>query len=153
MQWGTLEGELSWLLMQLIGKPPFPQHVIMGHLGLREKVQMMKSVGFHVQPSARWFSRLEKLINIINNRLRSERNRMIHDVWVFHHKPNMPMIRLGTRSKLKRPQARQRVVEVDVIPISAEEIWLLVTEINKTIASVRTLRIEFEQHASPDKSA
>jgi hypothetical protein len=138
------------MLLRLIGASM--RYEIIGHIDLREKIQIIKSVGFELQTSPRWFSKTEKLMNKIDLTLRPERNRMIHDMWIFHHDPKMPMVRFGTTPRLRRPQSRQRTQQRDNLPISDREIWHLTVEVDRAISEVVDLTMAFQRSASRKKS-
>jgi len=151
MAWGSLERDAGTLLLALIGTKFV--YEITGNIDFREKLSIIKSIAFETTPSEEWFGNLDKIIIEIDQNLRPERNRMIHDLWIHHYDKTQPMVRFGLTPKIRRPQARQRIQTRDILPISPEEIWALVLKIYHCISELRKLTTEFERAASSDKSA
>jgi hypothetical protein len=129
MFWGHLEGKINSIVIKLL-KTRNLHYQIVGHIGFREKLQIIKSVAFtstdYVSPTPteniEWFDKLEDIINFIDNELRPNRNRMIHDMWIGKSASDA-LIRFGFAPKLKRSQPRQRTLERDIVPVPAAEIW------------------------------
>ncbi|MGA7264382.1 MAG: hypothetical protein WA709_07980 [Stellaceae bacterium] len=116
MGWGSLERDIGTLLLKLIGTKFV--YEITGNMDFREKLAVIKSVGFEIMPSPEWFDELEQTTKEIDQKLRPERNRMIHDLWIFHFEKEKPMVRFGLTPKLRRPQSRRRVQTRDITDIA-----------------------------------
>jgi hypothetical protein len=151
MAWGSLERDIGTLMLKLI-RTTFV-YEITGNIDFREKLSIIKSIGFEIAPTSAWFEKLESTIIDIDQKLRPERNRMIHDLWIHHFDKTKPMVRFGLTPKLRRPQSRKRVQTRDILPISPEEIWRLVIKIYRGISEIRKLTTDFERASSPDRSA
>ena len=147
--WGLLEADIDVLLLRLIGTRFI--YEITGNVDFREKLAIIKAIGFEVHPAPRWFARLEAAVNQIDGKLRPERNRMIHDLWVFPNAQHQPMIRFGLTPKLRRPQSRQREQTRDILPVSPEEIWELVKSVARAAEDLRRLTVELPR-SSREKS-
>jgi hypothetical protein len=128
MLWGRLEELINVGVLRLL-RVRRVRYELVGHIDFREKIQIVKSVAFTLAPGTAWFDDIEKHLNFIDNELRPERNRMIHDLWWMQHKTHTSMVRFGSSPKLKRPQSRQKVLAHDMLPITAEEVWAFVARV------------------------
>src|SRR3546814_2313559 len=54
---------------------------IVNNMDMRDKIKGLLALGFLKKPSDDWYNELKTTINEIDNDLRPERNRMIHDSW------------------------------------------------------------------------
>jgi hypothetical protein len=137
--WGRLEESINDGVIKLSGVRRALRYELVGHVDFREKLQIIKSLAFAHAAHTVWFDALEKHINLIDNELRPERNRMIHDLWWLNTEAGEFMFRIGFAPKLKRPQARQRILERDLLPISAEEIWDFVMRVVHAFVDLQDL--------------
>ena|ERR1051325_2273963 len=157
MWWSSLEIDLDrsiMLLLQAEGlRPGGLHHEIVGHIDFREKLQILRSVAFRIKPTQKWFSDVDKLLNHIDNELRPERNRMIHDRWFYGH-PIIaePMVRRTASPRLRRPQSRQQVLEREAKRIAPEDIWRLCNAVRDAGFAIGALIDEIGLHdPSPQK--
>ena len=79
IHWAWLEFIAESVLMQLMGvRIDDPTgHCVAVNSDVRSKLAMIKSIGFLKRPSDDWFNRLEALVNKIDNKVRTDRNRVI----------------------------------------------------------------------------
>ena len=111
--------------------------IICHNIDFREKIQIVMGMAHYGKHSDEWFSTLQKTMNDIDNLIRPERNRMVHDHWIYE---NEQMRRKTLRPGFKKPQAFQLECSTDhVEPIEVDDIWRLVEDIEtsrgKLIAS------------------
>jgi hypothetical protein len=157
MFWGWLEAEINKIVIKLLETRNM-YYEIVGHIDFREKLQIIKSVAFaathNVIPAptenVEWFDRLEGIVNLIDNELRPNRNRMIHDMWIGKSGSD-ELVRFGFTPKLKIPQSRRRTLERDIVPISAAEIWTFCIRVRQAQNDLSELIGKIPRRASPDK--
>jgi len=86
-------------------------HITLSQMDLRLKIKSALALAHNIETplSPKYYDRVEKLLNHVDNVARPERNRYIHDYWSYED---------GTvrRSKLgavvRRPQARERTLDL-----------------------------------------
>jgi hypothetical protein len=105
MFWSRLELELTMFLSALMGSSDGRVTVIvLNNMGFREKVSAAMALGFHKKPSDDWFTDLQKTLNEIDNDLRPNRNRWVHD---FYLQAGDDVVKFTTKSAVYREQARK----------------------------------------------
>jgi hypothetical protein len=138
--WGHLEEHLDMLIKDLLfAEPPGnpasgnqwqAAQCVTANTDMRDKVQITLALGYLRRPDEIWFDKLKSCLDGIDNELRTQRNRMLHDIWI----PNQivpgnieNVLRVRTQgTKIRRPQAFQReLVTREEIPVTAAEIWKL----------------------------
>jgi hypothetical protein len=149
--WGQLELTLNMLLSSLLfadppGNPPTGDQVkisqcISANADIREKIRMALAIGYLRRPDDVWFEKLKEVLDRIDNELRPERNRVIHDVWMVSISGSEhDIIRRRIQTRVKRPQASQSTLETEQTTIvAADEIWALsdrIRDANSTVSVV-----------------
>ena len=126
--WGNLEVVIDSLLSKLIPLTNNPVAVVLCHnIDMREKLKIIDGLAFMKQPDNRWFSFLHEAINDIDNLIRPERNRMVHDHWLLREGR---VLRQRRQTVLKRPRSFQLEFHLDQLkPIDEDDIWRLVEDI------------------------
>lgn len=77
-------------------------------MDFREKLNALKIIGFQRKPSKAWFEELRKTIDYIDNDLRNQRNRYVHDYWLAS---SDKVAHVQHKTKLVRPQAREFAIQ------------------------------------------
>jgi hypothetical protein len=151
ISWSLLEDVVGDTLAELIPLEHEDGADIAGavnaNVDFRSKLQVLLAVGFVRKPGDNWFYELEHLINRIDNELRPERNRYVHDVWrIDLGEAQAEIVRITRGSKLKRPQAFQmELVTKTETPIIWEELESLSRRISEATSALLTLAREFSQ--------
>lgn len=113
MLWGRLETAVTILLDMLMDiSHRDTLNIILGVLDFRTKIQIAAPIAFSKKGNSAWFQKLQNELNSIDNDLRPERNRMIHDFW-YAGIDGEPARRLqlgarGQRPERPHPQAGHR---------------------------------------------
>jgi hypothetical protein len=126
--WGWLDSELAELIEVLspLESGDVSQSIVT-HIDMREKIKILRALGFIRKPSVEWFSDLKTTLDIIDDDLRNRRNRVTHDIWTGTHDT---ILRRTRHAKVIRPQARQQVLStVQEVSVKATEVWKLSNEI------------------------
>lgn len=112
------------------------------NIDFREKIQIAIALGHKRKCSNAWFENLLEQLNYIDNELRPERNRMVHDNWDW---AGPEIVRRQYATKLKRLQARQphtlTIEHVKAVPINT--IWELAYKIYDASAELSVLNVEY----------
>ncbi|MER8426509.1 hypothetical protein [Mesorhizobium sp. M1403] len=114
--------------------------VLLG-MDFRAKITTAKALAHHVdvEESADFYERLEELLNHIDNTLRTERNRYVHDTW---HIDGQSAIRSKIGAVVRKTQSHQR------------ELFLQSDRVFADIAEVRsfvsTLELAYDDLATLD---
>lgn len=138
--WAEIESEIDDLLRILT---PFPDHKISAsyaaNIDIRGKIQILLAVGFMKQRSKEWFDLLQRVLNIIDNELRSERNRNVHDAWIKHRGE---VLRHTKKTEFKKPQAFQLEFSTHRRKaIKTDDLWAFVRDLSDAIIELRILWI------------
>ncbi|MEQ9247644.1 MAG: hypothetical protein RLO21_16835, partial [Nitratireductor sp.] len=82
-------------------------HLTLASLDIRGKIVTAKALAHQIDEidSPGFYDRVEELLNYVDNELRPERNRYVHDNWSIAGSAAM---RMRLAPKITRPQARQR---------------------------------------------
>src|SRR3546814_18122916 len=84
---------------------------IVNNMDMRDKIKGLLALGFLKKPSDDWYNELKTTINEIDNDLRPERNRMIHD---SRHNTGAEAFRLTTYAEVSqtaRETCREKVCQ------------------------------------------
>ena len=146
--WSQLEARLDSFLAYLIGLEIGKiSESITANADMREKVQMIIALAFIQKRNVAWFERVKTLMDSIDNILRVERNRYIHDAWVIQAAKT---IRRTRGTKIKRPQAfKIELVTKEDVEIKPGQIWQLVVGIEAAVAAIARLTLERAMVRSP----
>jgi|SRR5579872_871440 len=139
--WAALEHEIDTFLDALIPlEAGQVSDSVVANIDFREKLRILLALGFIRKPNAGWFRRLERTVNHVDNGLRPERNRFVHDQW----RGLDPIVRRTKRTALVRPQARQ--IELRAFEdraIKPAEIWRLVNSVASAQVALKILEIGY----------
>lgn len=134
--WSELELYVTLFLIDLLDiEDKTSKNVIAGLLDFRAKLQTLLPMGFARKPSDDWYAGLEKAVNHIDNDLRPERNRMIHDTWTGPEEGSS--LRMQLSARVVNAQSRTKVLTLAVTKqVKAEDIGRLY---EKVIAATDTI--------------
>jgi hypothetical protein len=145
--WAALEHGVDSMLQTLTPlEPGKVSNSITANADIREKLRMLMAIGLVRKPSEGWFGKLRSIINEIDDELRPERNRHIHDLWMGFS----PVIRRTRKTSIKRPQSRQpfELTTYEEIPIEPAKIWALVNAISNAQVTLKLLESKFREQAA-----
>jgi hypothetical protein len=150
MSWSHLELDLTLLLHSLMGvSDPTVNNTILGVMGLREKIQALHTIGFKRAPSRQWYDSLSKTLTMIDNDLRPERNRMIHDFWITDIDGDLQRSRLNPR--VVNVKSRTKAVQLSVnAKITPELMSLLCSNIETASVAINLLNHDLNATPSPN---
>jgi hypothetical protein len=130
--WADLEVFTDSLLQVLIGVDGQQEtaQAVTTNMDLRAKTEIIKAVAYVKKPSDPWFKDVIGIIDDIDLRLRPERNRDIHDYWMYNHPEEGVTTRYTSRARLKTsPRGHHTLTTFQEKPIKPTEIWDLVHSI------------------------
>ena len=105
LAWSWLELEINAMLCTLMHPSDLETAAsVVNNMDMRDKFKALLAVGFVKKPSDEWYMELKTLVDQIDNDLRPERNRMVHDSW---HNAGDEAFRLTTYAKVSYVQARE----------------------------------------------
>jgi hypothetical protein len=127
--WSELELYVTLFLIDLLDiEDKTSKNVIAGLLDFRAKLQALPPMGFARRPSDTWYASLEKVVNHIDNDLRPERNRMIHDTWTGPTEGSS--LRMQLSAKVVNAQSRTKVLKLAVTKqVKSEDIGRLYEQV------------------------
>lgn len=137
--------EVSLLLSSLIKiEDSVVNNVLLSALDFRAKIQASMAIGFSKKPDDAWFDELQQELNEIDNDLRPERNRMIHDYWL-----QLPekVIRMQHIAKVIKDQRSKVLTLANNKPITVGEIIALTVRIAKASGKMTELRNRYSGSA------
>ena len=103
--WSRLEGTVDALLSVLMNLDDInASAAVIYNMDFRDKLKAARALGYLNKPTDDWYAELEKLINEIDNDLRPERNRMVHDICIDS---GDEIFRIANHAKVVREQARK----------------------------------------------
>jgi hypothetical protein len=130
MRWTFLEVMLDQLILALLSIDSDDTGVsLTSNIDFREKIQIALAVGLKKKLDEVWYDKLKELLDQIDNDLRLQRNRYVHDLWTLS---GTQIKKLQFKTSIKRPQARMPLelkTQHETI-VSPEEIWSLAEKIN-----------------------
>lgn len=146
MYWSELEMAISLLLSDLLRiEEAVPKNLILGALDFRSKLHMLLPLGFHRKPSDQWYADLNEHVNHIDNVLRPERNRIIHDYWIEMPGMDEPH-RMQFTGRVVNEQSRTKKLELATYkPFTEKDVGLLYVK----IIAARTRTFALRGHVAP----
>ena len=89
-----------------------PLHIALTNMDLRQRIATAKALASQAPTAnATFYDRLERLMNRVDNELRNERNRYVHDLWAIGD-DEKTIERFQQRTIVTRPQSRQRELSI-----------------------------------------
>jgi len=127
--WAELESDLNQMftMLTLLNQQGDAAEVVSLNIDMRQKIEIVKALAFVKKSSDEWFNELLAVLNEIDNGLRPERNRNIHDYWLVHHPSRGETTRHSARARLRKADRGQHVLTTyEQTQIAATQIWDLV---------------------------
>jgi hypothetical protein len=146
------------------GPQPSPWDLLLSALcqmDERSKVATIKAYAHHVSHpfTPDFYDRAAELVDYIDNVLRPERNRFVHDSWNMHDDGRVVRVQMGLH--VRRPQSRQREVtlwknrdyanvdEVEALNENLDEVWEDLCVLDSHLAGLATYRDRPEARFQP----
>jgi hypothetical protein len=150
--WAILETELDKLTTVLapleLGDA---SEAVLGNSNIRDKVKMLKALGFMRKPNDKWYDDLEQRLNLIDNQFRITRNQYIHDLWI--NQVTYEPITQSSGSQVAKRTRGAKVVNVQShtrklslfkdIPTKSSEIWDFANSIREVGIELAVLLIHY----------
>jgi hypothetical protein len=120
---------------------------VTGNSNMRDKIKMLKAVGFIRKPSDEWYAEFEGVLNQIDDDLRLTRNRYIHDLWVQEYpkdkySPEPTIVKRQRGARILKTQSRTRELSLfKDVPTKADEIWNFANTIRGAGSTIMILRM------------
>lgn len=107
--WATIENQIDGLLSELTSSLKDDVAVIiLANMDFRSKISSVMTLGFNRKPDEKWFSDLKSVLDTIDNEIRTERNRYVHDYWVAI---GDDIYKFQRQAKVYREQSRKYAVK------------------------------------------
>ena len=128
LSWSWLELEINGILCTLMQPCDLETAAsVVNNMDMRDKFKALLAVGFVKKPSEEWYMELKTLVDQIDNDLRPQRNRMVHDSW---HNAGDEAFRLTTYAKVSYVQARELALHFGEGKITKPvDIWVLFIQV------------------------
>ncbi len=139
--WSQLELTMAGMLGDLMAiEDATVKNVVISSLDMRGKMQAILPIAFSKKRSDSWFSQLQTEINEIDNKLRPERNRLIHDYWIV-----MPdtVHRMQHTATVVRDQRTQLLKLAEHVPVSVGDLLALQIKIAKASGRIQELADQY----------
>lgn len=121
-----------------------PIYILADNMDMRERVIALKTLACTALPLAD-FNRFESLLNRIDNEIRSERNRFVHDIWNVEEN-GIYRIKMGTRvqreqafkvqPKLLSEKTYGSITEVEAFAETVEAAWRQLVNFDSLLANL-----------------
>ncbi|WP_065518296.1 hypothetical protein [Mesorhizobium amorphae] len=136
---------MTLLLNTLTGiADPTTKNTLLGLMEFREKVRALLAIGFKHKPSDDWYDRLQQTLREIDEGIRPERNRMIHDFWTDLPQDGS-VRRMQITPKIVNVQSRQKQLILSITKaVTPKDISDLSKRIERASEAVIKLDREYE---------
>lgn len=145
LYWSELEMEVSLALDQLSAvQDRVVRNVFVGAIDFRAKLHALLPIAFDKRINDLWYENIEALVNHIDNDLRPERNRIIHDSWIEMPGRDEPH-RMRIFGKVVKPQSRTRELRLaDFRPFMPKDVGLLYVRMIRARANLSRMMFEHQ---------
>jgi len=149
--WSNLELDITMLLNAISGIENTPVcSTFMGVMGLRAKIQATIAMAFANQFNDDWYKIIKATLLNVDNDLRMERNRMIHDFWSGPDGTNINRTKFGP--KVVNIQSRQeKLIHANHKPITPDDISNLCEKIETASLTIFEMRYLYLQTTFPKR--
>ena len=141
MQWTLLEMFLNELMRNLLSLDPGKEsESVTSNIDVRDKIQIVLALAVLKKIDDKWFDELKAILDLVDNDLRSARNRYVHDLWSPDGATNK-LKKLEFRTALKRPQSRKplELTTLHETNVEPAEIWATADAITNAAAKIALL--------------
>lgn len=144
--WAHLELTIDGWITTLAPLAESPRNdIITSEIDFRAKLRIIKNLAYMQSPSPEWFEEVKKQLDEIDNKLRNDRNRMIHDLWLAKGHKDSPgrmtrAVKLANEPSTGTPTLKYN----PVAPVSSDDVWGLVNAI--ILANVMLTELKNEWH-------
>lgn len=110
-----------------------PLHIALTNMDMRQRIAAAKAFASQAPTAnANFYDRLEAALNRVDNELRLERNRYVHDLWSIGD-DQKTIERFQQRTIVTRPQSRQRELSIGTTKpyASVEEVEAFVVKLEE----------------------
>lgn len=143
ISWGSLDHETGKLATYLFTAPyTSDSHIITGTVGFKDRLALIRALAYERVTNKEAFTDLDLLLGFIENELRTERNRVTHDLWISGGN-----LRIQLKPRyIKKPYAAREMKtyhETDVAPDDVATLSLLINDVAVAIgrAAISYLRL------------
>lgn len=155
IHWASLELELDGWISALIPLEPGPAgDCVRNAWDMRDKIGVAKNLAFVRAHDPKWFDSVKTNLDHLDNTLRVERNRMVHDLWLIEGFPDS-VGRYARKAVLTRPKAGQfQLSTSELTRVSADDIVKVTNRIIRMSGTLLKLRSEYmtaTAKPSPDR--
>jgi hypothetical protein len=146
LYWSELETTVSLFLLKLCDIPDSTtKNVIFGALDFRSKLHALLPMAFSKKPDDDWYARVEKVVNQIDNDLRAERNRIIHDSWIEMPGSDGPH-RMRIFGRVVNAQSRTKKLQLaDYRPFTPKDVGVLYVQMIRARQLIEQLSVEHDK--------
>jgi len=139
--WAWLERGVDEMLEALIPlEEGDKSRAVVANINLRDKIRIIRALAFLQKFDDDWHKKLNALLDEIDNDLRVDRNRFIHDSWA---KSGRMFERITRQTKFLKPQAFALELSTEQrTPVKMEEIWNLAIGILRAHIALEALTVE-----------
>lgn len=133
VSWGSLDHETGKLATYLFTAPyTGNSHIITGTVGFKDRLALIRSLAYQQVTNEKALADLDLLLGFIENDLRSERNRVTHDLWISGGNLR---VQLKPRFSKKPSAAREMETwnETNVAPDDVATLSLLINDVGVAI--------------------
>lgn len=134
-------------LHQIMGiREPVLNNVLLGTMDLRTKLEVLLPLAFEKRVNDVCYAQLETTVNLINNDLRSERNRIIHDTF-FQWPGANETHPMHLRGKVINVQSRTKEIKLaDNKPFGPRDVGLLYVRMIRASQALSRLMFELKTY-------
>ena len=136
-----LESDIDYFVQAMSGMRRGLSNPVTSSMDLSAKIEAAKLLAFEGKKTDDWYKECRTVLNIIQNEIRPERNRYVHDIWVLSKKS---AIRVTNKPKIKKQQAHkpEELITSEVY-VSADDVWALGEKIVSASLSISSLEHEY----------
>jgi hypothetical protein len=116
---------------------------VLGNIDARTTIKVIRAYGFARRPNDKWYDDLDETLKTIDNQLRDERNRMVHDLWVL---ADTGMIRVNPKPHFIQSQGKQpREMHRDQPTITVSDINALTVKVMQAEGEIMVLASQYQR--------
>jgi len=142
IHWAHMELEIDGWLSCLTPLEPAPVNdIVISEIDFRAKLTIIKNLAHVRAHNRKWFKSVKVLLDHINNDLRPERNRMVHDLWLVKGYEDQPgRMTRGAKLSKEPPAGDFKLTTNPMAPMPVSDIIDLLAQIVAAQAILFNLR-------------